>query len=279
MKVTCPHCSSEMHVEKKQSPNGWTFTRCIQCGGFSCIKQSNHTAIKVNSNLKQPMEFHEIRTQPTIKPAQPKRTISKATPPPFRERMNKPKIQKEVKSVSKESSFPEPLPEINIMQSSKTDQIQTWVQKNIITVSLSISAALTIISGAYLIFRVESEKPQISMSRVELTPEVKKNTPIQTIQSTQASSKRNTENKIKKQRISPKIENRFFVKTTVPNVKMRSGPGLHYPVISRIKDSTTFEVISFKDRWFQIKNTFSGRNQTAWIRNDHLKKASVNTSR
>jgi hypothetical protein len=72
--------------------------------------------------------------------------------------------------------------------------------------------------------------------------------------------------------VTPQISS-MMVRVPIDKAKIRSGPGLDYPVIAYAKPDQRYLITSWNERWFKIKvqtaaATVAGARNEGWIRND-----------
>jgi hypothetical protein len=48
MRWNCPHCGTNLAIADEKVGNGWSFSRCYKCAGFSLVRRSDVTLIKVD---------------------------------------------------------------------------------------------------------------------------------------------------------------------------------------------------------------------------------------
>ena len=70
---------------------------------------------------------------------------------------------------------------------------------------------------------------------------------------------------------------KLVVQATISGVKLRSGPGLQYPVVANAETKLSYRVADWNDHWFKI--VMPQDQSFAWVRNDNVQLISSDSSR
>jgi hypothetical protein len=286
MRWNCPHCGVGLNVPDDQLGEGWCFSKCFQCSGFSLVRRADKEAVRVDqptlgaSSLPSPMP----ETSPLLRSPR-KRAIeinpgaqalkkspvqdlasqmssAKVSPPPFK---------------LKDGNFagralPPPLAEpsprsgrsgqrlirvlAGLMVSGVVLGVYTWLSTPIPVTSDSVTTA----QSAAALKQPETTAPkspsqEIQAKAIELkAPPAAPREVMQVVQEVRVTG--------------------FEVEPLSPRVQLRSGPGLTYPVIGVTGPSHSYPVVDWSERWFRIatENHADGTPKTfAWVRNDLVK--------
>ncbi|HTL11096.1 MAG TPA: SH3 domain-containing protein [Bdellovibrionota bacterium] len=66
MRWNCPHCSIELYLDDGRIGNGWSFARCYRCGGFSLVRKSNVSTIRIDQAPTPETVLQPKASLPTI---------------------------------------------------------------------------------------------------------------------------------------------------------------------------------------------------------------------
>ncbi len=259
MRWKCPHCEIELSAANEQVSAEWSFSKCCQCSGFALIRLPRIELIRTG---EPPSSENYIET-------------SSVQPPTL--------IKPVVRQPASRSSapLPDPLPTTipPLPRKSRTPQI------------LASVCIVSVISGAFL-FQIH-EKASTPSARMT-DPAAPADRVPETTQAAQAPQLQPLAvvDQIEQKAMAPErlpqaedtppavaqlsnpeptlIEGKQTVSVTIrdPEVNLRTGPGLTYPVIGKAQEGESFQVIDWEDQWLkvQIENPKIAASDTAWLK-------------
>ncbi len=293
MRWNCPHCSVGLNVPDEQLGEGWCFSKCYQCSGFSLVRRSDAGAVRVDGNVTTPSaglgssiltESPWRVSQKTLEAAKPViRPSRKVTAGPtavqqVAREMEKAKVLPPPFAGSQgliSKPLPPPLPERKTADGNRTGRrIYKMVTR---TLALGVLGAVAV--GVYTWVTTPMPVDRDSMKTAQSKPVV----PSAQTQAIQAPSlvsdsiasgamapDRSPENVVSEQIRQTGLE----VEALSPRVQLRAGPGLDHEVVGVFQPGKTFAVVDWSERWFRIavENRADGTAQSfAWVRNDLVK--------
>jgi len=66
MRWNCPHCSIELYLDDGRIGNGWSFARCYRCAGFSLVRKSNVSTIRIDQAPTSETVLQPKASLPTV---------------------------------------------------------------------------------------------------------------------------------------------------------------------------------------------------------------------
>lgn len=250
----------------------WLFTRCIHCGGFAVLKQSRNVSMRIGESSTPRGSADQITGQnvahiqvDSSKPKIKKQIRKTPTPPPFR---HGPKAfvpaEPEPTQDLPKIALPTPLPQIALEQRPRNAIIQ---------VAIGAAGAIALLSGLMLYQRGKELMSRKEAKRIEATiaRKVEERKPRLESVTLSASSPETPPVELKPLKPSPSKE--MYVEPVLRDVKLRSGPGLQYPVVGIAEMSEQYRVLGFRDRWFHVVPVVPSptKPKHAWVRNDVIK--------
>lgn len=69
--------------------------------------------------------------------------------------------------------------------------------------------------------------------------------------------------------VSGAISTELLIRVKSPSTRVRTGPGIAFPLTGTANPALSYKVVEWKDRWFRIADMTDGRS-LGWVRNDQV---------
>jgi len=273
MQWKCPNCASILAVPQNALVSGWSFSRCYKCAGFSLVRKSEISVVKLDS---APPGVQGILSEASS-------DLSIHLP------SQEPRI---VSATAITGGIPAPLPELPTHTFKHTLSGRSFWRSSIGTLP---AALLVIMVGIALL----QYKPHATAQISTLQTLPGQTSPAQTVPSNQLQAavvehapfdqKTVISDQIKEKAMAPipklpiipsydekaaeKIEDSnpikplLSVEIKTKKAKIRLGPGIEFPVIAMADSAEFYDVVDWNDRWFKVVIPNSSE-MFGWIRND-----------
>jgi hypothetical protein len=212
------------------------------------------------------------RGKPAPVRAEPAQSVEKIS-------VEKPRAQ----SANNPFGLPDPLPEVPVKNRS--------VGMRLLPYAIGITGLTTIASGIYLYIQGQAlwEKahaPSVKEETAQNPTQVSTAAPTQSPEVISATSlvSRTAEirdevhqNAMAPARPAAPEAAKLVIQAKISGVKLRSGPGLQYPVIANAETNLSYPVADWNDHWFKI--VMPQDQSFAWVRNDNVQLISSDPAR
>lgn len=249
MRWNCPHCNVALSVADEQLGQGWCFSKCYQCSGFSLVRASGQGALKIDGKPPaSPPPIHQFKPSQRVVDATRRAAPPKFTPPPAA------------------SAAPASVPSAPKSRSPFA--------------RFASGAALTV--GAYALYSWVTTPMPVAKAPVIPQAVIAQAAPVAAPSEKLLVTDSIARGAMAPERAQPAISTPpaarpvggLEVESLSPRVQLRSGPGIQYPVVATVDPKHTYPVIDWSERWFRVALELNGDGsgkKFAWVRNDLVK--------